>query len=150
MYSGVPTAPGASICAYSPDAGLTPREPGEAPVHQVNLTEARHHDVVGLQVPMDDAAVVRVGHASQTLAKISRPSSSRSVDPRGREASRSHLKSEIPCTSFIVKYGTPLLIDRELVHRDDVRVLELPGNLRLRDEPVAVERLLGEPLVEAL
>ena len=39
---------------------------------------------------------------------------------------------------------------RELVHGHDVRVLELPGHLRLGDEAVAVERLARELLVEAL
>ena len=38
----------------------------------------------------------------------------------------------------------------ELVDGDDVRVLELPGDLRLGDEPVAVERLRRELLVEPL
>ena len=35
-------------------------EPREAPVHQVDLPEARHHDVLGLEIAVDDAAVVRV------------------------------------------------------------------------------------------
>jgi hypothetical protein len=38
--------------------------------------------------------------------------------------------------------------DRELVHRDDVRVLELPRHLRFGNETVAVERLARQLFVE--
>ena len=43
-----------------------------------------------------------------------------------------------------------LRIHEELVHGNDVRVLELPRDLRLGDEAVAVKGLLGELLGETL
>ena len=46
--------------------------------------------------------------------------------------------------------GHAVLIDRELVDRDDVRVLELPVHLRFGDEAVAIERLARVRLVETL
>ena len=74
----------------------------------------------------------------------------RSVEPTGRAGSRSHRVEGDALHELHREVGDAAVVDRELVDGHDVRVLELPGDLRLGDEAVAVERLLRELLVEAL
>jgi hypothetical protein len=75
------------------------------------------------------------------------PPSRRSSVPQGRRSSQSLNGS--PC-ELHREVRHAVRIDRELVDRNDVRVLELSGHLRFGDEAVPVERLARVVLVEPL
>ena len=81
----------------------------EAPVHDLHLAEGAHHDVAGLQVAVDDAAGVGVGHGLGDLLEDPEeaPEVGRRVGPtreqRGERLAPDELHREEgrPCASHL-------------------------------------------------
>ena len=118
----------------------------EAPVHDEDLAEASDHDVGGLQVAVQDAALVREGHrlrcAHQRLEEAGRrPLLARRLVGQERcEVAPAHqLHREVrPSTG----------VQPDVVHGDDARVVELAGHLGLGQEALDAlgVRRIGERL----
>jgi hypothetical protein len=106
---------------------------GQAPVHDLDLAERPDHDVGRLQVPVDDAAGVRVG---QRLAHLLED-----LQEAGQVVSRFGPFRQQPGqgTALDELHGEVWPAAREpaqFVHRHDARVLELPRDLCLLHEPL--------------
>ena len=105
---------------------------GQAPVHDLDLAEAADHDVRRLQVAVDHAPRVGVGHRLADLLEdreeshpvLVRAPARRQQRRQGAAPDQLH-RDEQPAV------GEPA----QLVDRDDPRVLELAADLRLLDEP---------------
>ena len=106
---------------------------GQAPIHHIDLTEAPDHDVLGLEVAVNDAAVMGErnglhgleqradqaadGPLSLTLAEV--------ADHRAQILTLHQRHGEVQA---------PVLVESEVVDRDDCRVIQLTGDLRLLEE----------------
>ena len=105
---------------------------GQAPVHHLDLAEAADHHVRRLQVAVDHAPGVGIGHRLADLLEDRqepRPVVRRvlaGLQQRGQGAALDQLHGEVEPA-----VGEPA----QLVDRDDPRVLELAADLRLLDEP---------------
>ena len=76
------------------------------------------------------------------------PPSSRSMVPGFLSPSRSQTCERAALHELHREVRNAVGIDRELVYRHDVRVLQLPGDLPFRDEAVAIEGFGRIVLVE--
>ncbi len=103
----------------------------EAPVHHEHLAERADHDVGGLQVAVEHAAGVGVGHGLRRLLEHLEevPALVRDVgscpEERGQRAALDQLHREV---------RTPVRLKAYAVDRNDAGVLELGPDLRLLDE----------------
>ena len=120
----------------------------EAPVHHEHFAVLADHHVVRLQVAMHDAHRVRVGDAVADLLEDRE-------QRRERKSFDCILLAFADAAEHLLQRGAlhvfhrvedlAVFIEAELVHRDDVRVLELPGELRLVHEAqhVLARKLAG-------
>ncbi len=103
---------------------------GEAPVHDLHLTEGAHHDVGRLQVAVDDAPAVREAHRLTNLEKgLQQP----------RLVGVLHLVGEgAPGDQLHGQEGRAVGQRSQGVHWRDAGVGQPGGDLRLAHEAVAV------------
>ena len=127
---------------------------GDAPVDDVDLAEAPDHHVVELEISMHDAAAVREMHrvadgredlevrvetrGARWLRRSRRLKLRRTFDQCGvQQDLLTRVRHETPSMRFHDEHGSEIVIvATERVHRDDVRVLEVPG-----DDALVKERL---------
>ncbi len=121
---------------------------GQAPVHHQHLPVVAEHHVLGLQVPVDDAARVGEGHgvadAQQDLQVLAQPEPVHRLLPGAADDALHGVE------------GAPLGILLQRVDGDDVGMVEVAGDDGLRGErpcgrlgpPVAAQRLEGHLPVE--
>ena len=106
----------------------------EAPVHHVDLAEVPDHHVGGLEVAVDHALRVRVGHR---LAHLEQHAERARLVPallaRRRRARRSCLQVAA-LDELHREVDAAVGVEAELVHRHDAGVVELAGDLRLLEE----------------
>ncbi len=111
---------------------LRAQDLGQTPVHHLHLSEATDHDVRRLQVAMDHAPRMRVGHRlADRFEDLQEPGMivGRLVavgEHFGQSAAPDQLHREV---------GPSIGEGPQLVDRDDPRMLELSADLRLLDEP---------------
>ena len=106
---------------------------GEAPVHDVGLAVLAHHDVGRLEVAVDDALGVGVGHGLADLQQDVQGACHRPVvvpfvdelEDLAQVAAAHERHREVDLA---------VLVDAHLVHRDDSGVVELARDLRLLEE----------------
>ena len=133
---------------------------GDAPVHHVDLTVVADHDVVGLEVAVADAAAVRERDRVEDLEEhVEQPEQVLVLDRRGDQepalvdaiVGRAERDDQVvegaALDQLHAEVGLLVLVERELVDRDDVGVVELAGDLGLADE--AADRQ-GRVLVDAV
>ena len=120
-------------------------QPGEAEVHQLHLPVARHHDVVGFDVAVDDARLVRHAEGARDLER------DHGADFRPQELA---LFDELAKRGPVDQLGGDVLDRRggagEAVDVDDVGVLKLRGGAGLTDEALAVVGRARDVLVQDL
>ena len=121
-------------CQVAPVGVVRIEDPGEPPVHDVDLSEAPDHDVVRFQVPVDHALRVGIGHG------VARPQDE-TQDPRlgpvpdpPLEMGDDRLERLAPDQGHGEEHPPPV-VDAQLVDGDDPRVVELTRDLRLLEEP---------------
>ena len=115
--------------------GRAPRREdlGQAPVHHLHLAEIADHDVRGLQVAVDHAPGMGIGHRLADILE----------DPQepgqlvGRPHAVAQLRRQRPAPHELHREVGPLVGEHaQLVDRHHARVLELAADgLRLLDEP---------------
>ena len=119
------------------DAQVAPilgaEHPRQSPVHDVDLTEAPHHHVRGLEVPVDHALGVRVRHGLADLEQHAqgarpRPALPLLVRPLEDRAERP------PLHVLHREVDAPLLVEPELVDGNDAGMIQLSRDLRLLEE----------------
>jgi hypothetical protein len=105
---------------------------GQAPVHHLDLAEAAHHDVGGLQVAVDHPLRVGIGHRLGDLLE----------DPQepgqvvGRRRALGQQGREGAAADQLHREERPMILQSaQVVDRDDAGVLELAADLCLLDEP---------------
>ena len=110
---------------------------GEPPVHDEDLAVRADHDILGLEIAMDDPLRMRERHGVADL-----------LEDRHQRAERvllDHLLALVPqpAQHFVEGdaldvlhrvEGLAVFIDAEFVNGHDIRVIELPGELRFVDE----------------
>ena len=171
MYRGVPTAaPGrVSEESWSPGAGtrcvgsISPRDRsaglGDPPVDHQRLAEPAEHDVLGLDVAVDDPPAVRVGHGvaggdQAAGAAAGRPARARVgsclLRVRAMEPLDGGLE-RLPLDEPHRVVRPAVGIAAQPVDRHDPRMLEPARDLGLEHEPrlaVRVVRVVGLELLE--
>ena len=96
-------------------AGTLLHDLGEPEVRDLDAPARGHHEVLGLQVPVDDPAGVRVGEARQDALE----------DARGLEQRETgEPPSQRPAVEVLHGDERGALVLEVLVHRDDVRVVQ--------------------------
>ena len=104
---------------------------GQPPVHHLHLAEAADHHVRRLQVAVDHAPRVGVGHRLATCSKIAQ-------EPRqvvGRVLPVGQQRGQGAALDQLHREEGPAVGEgAQLVDRHDARVLELAADLRLLDE----------------
>ena len=110
---------------------------GDAPVEDVHLAVRAEHDVVGLEVTMHDAPVVREVDGEADARERGEQTALR--DARGRvrfgAASRGeHLAQALAAHALHREEERPARIDADVVDRHDARMLELALDERLAQE----------------
>ncbi len=105
---------------------------GQAPVHHLDLAEAAHHHVRGLQVPVDHPPCMGIGHR---LADGLEDGKEAGKVVRGRLAFRQQRRQRPAPDQLHREVGPAVGEGAQLVHRHDAGVLELTADLRLLDEP---------------
>jgi hypothetical protein len=114
------------------------------------LAEVGYDDVVGLEIAVDDAAVMRirdrVAHLQEDLESF--------FDAFGRAGWTVRIQQPVMEPGALHQLhgevGDATRVERELVHRHDVRMLQLARDLGLGHETVAVEGLGDQLLCQAL
>jgi len=110
-----------------------PLDPREPPVHHVHFAEFAHHDVRGLEVAMDDALVVRVGHRLAHLEQDAQGLHLRPAFlPGGDEIE--YLLEGTALHELHREVDAARRVEPELVDRHDAGMVELARHLRLLDE----------------
>ena len=106
---------------------------GDAPVDQVHLAERSDHHVLGLDVAVDDAAAVRVrDRVADVQEDVQHPVEGVAVVGQARRVPQ-HIEQRLPANQPH-REARAAADHRQLVNRDDVRVLELGGDLGLLEE----------------
>ncbi len=110
---------------------LLPSDLGQPPVEHHGLAELAEHHVLGLDVPVDHAPTMGVGDG---LAQIHIPR--QQLEPLGQGVALIQRRRQGPPPHQLhgVVQGAVRALP-QLVHRDDVRMLELAGDSRLSQEP---------------
>ena len=120
-------------------------ERGDPPVEQVDLSEVTHHHVGRLDVPMDHAALVRIRQRIADRAEDTQVPVERVVGAEARTEDRRlvhHVCPELALDLLeddLQLAGVPL---DDLVHRDDVRMLEARGETRFLEQAMRARRRL--------
>jgi hypothetical protein len=117
----------------------------EAPVHEVDLAEAADHHVLGLEIAVHDAAHVREVQcprdldqdAEVPLEEVGRVEAPPHLVVRGEERVPRRALDALEHDAWLAP-----LVDAEVVHWHDVRVLELAGDPRLAEQLEACARAL--------
>ncbi len=120
---------------------------GQAPVHHLDLAEGSDHDVGGLEVAVDHAPGVRVGHG---VAGEDEDSEEPAPVVRGVGPLDKQLGQGPPLDQFHGDVGPVAFEQAELVDRHDARMLELASDPRLGQEPSAQGRVAFAALAEQL
>ena len=133
---------------------LSPEDPREPPVHDVDLAELPHHHVRGLEVAVDHALGVCEGHRL-TDAQEHAEHARRVPLLVPREDLVVLVPELLPVDELHREVDLPALVHAELVHRDDAGMLKLASDLRLIQEAPHGARVDGgvlglsrEPSVE--
>lgn len=108
---------------------------GQAPVHHQNFAVLPDHDVLGLQVPVEDATGVRKGHRVADLEEDGQQCPERVLCHGYRLAglkALDDLAQRGPAHEFHGVEEPALCVHAELVDRHNPRVLELSRHARLR------------------
>ncbi|MFO0751107.1 MAG: hypothetical protein U1F43_36350 [Myxococcota bacterium] len=120
----------------------------------MDLAERADHDVVGLQVAVEHAALVRVGHGVEHMEGTEpRPEAVAGVDGSPGRRARLVDVRRAPASAAHELHGVddgavgPGL---ERVHRHDARVLEARGGARLEAEAARGAGVVGEVGAEPL
>ncbi len=121
---------------------------GEPPIHHQHFAKVADHDVRRLQVAVDDALRVRESNGvADFLEERQQPCQWEALE-RGGIAERQLFQHVVQGGAFHELHRVENLvafIHPELMHRDDVRMLELRGDLCLFDEAQQIGfRLAGE------
>jgi hypothetical protein len=109
---------------------------GQAKVEDLRAAGARHHDVLGLEIAVDDAGVVRRGQAVRDLGREVESSLE-------RDGSAPDL---VPKRLAVDQFGRDewrFTVDRHLEDGDDVGVIEGAGGARLGEkalEAIGIDR----------
>ena len=101
-----------------------PRELGEAEVEDLDPPVARDEDVLGLQIAVDDALVVRGGEPLRDLARVVDRFARRQRAAHAAAAKRLALEQ---LRDDVGRAG----VGADVVDGQDVRVVELAGGARL-------------------
>ena len=110
---------------------------GQAPVHDHDFAEVANHDVVGLQIAMHDIPGVREGHRIADFLKDVQQARQRIlVDDFLVVAAdaQEHIGQRDPLDILHRVENVPVDVQAQLMHRHDVRVFELRGDLRFADK----------------
>ena len=120
-----------------------PRQLGDAEVEDLDPPVVRDEQVVGLQVAVDDALVVRGGEPLGDLARV--------VDGLAR---RQRAAVQAAAQRFAFEQLRDdvgrAVVDADVVDGQDVRVIELPGGARLLLEAMQPARIRRERLGDQL
>ena len=103
---------------------------GEAPVEHHRLAELADHDVLGLQVPVDHAAAVRVGDGVADVGEVREELEPLGQGPRLRQL----LLQRDAADQLLRVVGGAVGVEAQLVDGHDVGVLELAGDAGFADE----------------
>ena len=110
----------------------------QAEVEDLDAAVGRDEQVARLDVAMDDAAIVGGGETAwRSAARSRRPCGPAS----GRPAMRS--RSVSPSRSSVTMYEDPLL-DADVVHREDVRMIQPAGSPRFLLESAPTIRIAAK------
>jgi hypothetical protein len=111
----------------------------QAPVHHVDLAEAPHHDVGGLEIAVDHALVVGVGHG---FADLEHHSEHARLAPALAFLiqERQDLAQAPPLDQLHREVEASRGVEAELVDRDDAGMVELAGDLGLLEEASEASR----------
>jgi hypothetical protein len=112
----------------------------QPPIDQVDLPERSHQDVSRLDVAVKDAAAVREGDRFADLQKRGHHLAERLGETGLPPGARAPVGQRIPLDSLHREIAVPQAIDADLVHRRDVRMIELGRDLRLANEPLDLAR----------
>ena len=108
---------------------------GQAPVHHLDLAEAAHHDVRRLQVAVDHASSVGVGHRlADGLEDATGSGAGRAAGRSGRSDQQDAARVR-PFDQLHREIRPAVGEGAQLVHRHDAGMLELAADLRFLDEP---------------
>ena len=140
------------------DVFSAPQDLGDTPVQHERLAEVTDHHVRRLDVSVDDPAAVR--EANRHAHLLEDPEEARAGELFDRPVSARELFGLTQALDDVFESASPDDLHREedfapreeadLVHRHDVWVLELPGDLRLLDELLEDVVRDGVPLDERL
>ena len=133
----VPVAVGRFVCG--PDPSPTCVQLGEAEVQDLDAAVVRDEEVLGLQIPVDDALVVRGGEAVRDLHRV--------VDrlALGELPAREHRPQRLALEQLLDDVGRAVAAIRpDVVDRGDVRVVEDAGGPGFLLEAAQAIRVLRE------
>ena len=120
---------------------------GQAPVHHLHLAEGADHDVGRLEVAVDHAAGVGVGHGlGDGLEDRQEPG----AVVVGLLAVLQQLGKRVPLDQLHGEEGPEVGEGAQLVDRHDARMLELAADLGLLDEPAHHGGVVAEVVAESL
>ena len=129
------------------DHGRRAQDLGQAPVHHLHFAEAADHHVVGLEVAMDHAPGVRIGHRladrledREEAGPVVHAVAAR-LEQGGEGVALHQLHGE---------EGPPVVEAAQLVDGHDPRVLQLPADLGLLDESADQPRIVAVLLEQDL
>ena len=122
------------------DAAST-QDLGQSPVDDLHLAERSNHDVGGLQVAVNDALRVGVGHRLANGLPDLEEAHAILLD---RLAPREHRRERPPLDQLHREERTLIGHQPQLVDRHDARVLQLAADLRFFDESLEDFGALGE------
>src|SRR5262249_22532149 len=117
---------------HGPGGGhLGGAEAGEAEVHDLDLAARLDVEVAGLEVPVDDLLGVRVGEAVAGLLHDVE------LLPDVPDAPAVDELAEVRALEQLHRHEDPALLLAEVVHGDDVGVVQARRRLRLAEEALA-------------
>ena len=118
-------------------------EPREAEVEDLQRAGVGDEHVLGLQVAVNDALLVRGDEAVQDLGGVAEHVGQ--LQAPGRQ-----LLSQRPALQQLTHDARRAVEQDEVVHREDVRVVQCRGRVRLAMEPVQRVRIVLQPRREEL
>ena len=127
-------------------AGAVAAQLGEAEVEDLDVAVGGHHDVLGLQVPVDDAGGVGLGEAVRDLGSdVEQPSNGQGARILGQD----QLAQRVPLDHLHHDVGQAGGL-ADVVDGDDVGVVERGGGPGLLREAAHAARVGGELLGQEL
>ena len=119
----------AIVSAVDASSGLAGREqPREPEVENLRASVARDEDVLRLQIAMDDALVMRRGHARRHLRREIAGTLPGELPARQQRAQRLAFEQ-------LRHHVGDVAIEADIEDRDDARMIERRGGLRFLREP---------------